>query len=96
MSDGKSVADALSAVLYDREAAEDQGVGNAKQGSCAVVQRACTLMYQAVHALFSKHEDDIRQYWAQSNDKYPVLYRQIMEVQWPTMARENVKGGVNR
>ena len=95
VANGKRMADLLSLAVYDKDAATEKGVGVSKDGSCLAVKRATILMYQAAQTICIRHEDSIRAQWPEAIDPLAVIYREIISIQWPTLARNDVKGDAN-
>ena len=96
MSNGKSLSSLLSTVQYDKDDAFEKGVGIIRDGNCVIVKRATVLMYQTALTIFQMNEVAYRAYWQESDDPFPVLYREAIALEWPLLSRNSVKGDGNR
>ena len=92
---GLSIAELLSKSVFDAELAQHRGLHPLSSNGCVVVKNASKLMYQAAHTVFHKHEHKLREFWRLSTLPLPSLYRLLLSMEWPTLARADVQSSTN-
>ena len=59
------------------------------------VCRATVILYRAAYSAYTYHKDSIHAMWQHSEEELPSLYRHIIDLEFPTLARMEVKAGTN-
>ena len=84
--------DSLTTAIVNNDESFAKGVDSIKSGTNAAVRHATALLYKAAYVQFIKHEQQLRNFWEQSHEMLPTLYRLIRGKKWPPLARTSVLG----
>ena len=88
------MASLLSEVQFSLQEATANGLCDS--GGCQAVTRALRTLYAAAYVTYNKTAAANHEYWTKSPDIIPTIYRTMMSLQWPRLARGNVNANANK